>query len=216
MYWNRFLTHSKQSMKSSPAGFNELKEVPLSRRTIATSAGSLELVLSSRSETEFLGQTIGGAAEGGEVLALIGELGAGKTALVRGIAAGLGAPPASVSSPTFVLIHEYRGRLPLIHVDLYRLHTDAEAESIGLSDCFTGRTVTAVEWADRFPALLPEDRLEVRLAHRSPGTRKARLTASGPQSLALLTHIKRTRRPTRQSTSPRQEKPRNRRKAVKR
>src|SRR5512134_369976 len=117
MYWSRFLTHSKQSMKSSPVGFNGLKEVPLSRKTIALSAGSLEFVLSSRSETEFLGQTIGGAAKGGEVLALVGELGAGKTALVRGIAAGLGAPPASVSSPTFVLIHEYRGRLPLIHVD---------------------------------------------------------------------------------------------------
>jgi tRNA threonylcarbamoyladenosine biosynthesis protein TsaE len=147
------------------------------------------------------------------VLALIGELGAGKTALVRGIAAGLGAPPDSVSSPTFVLIHEYRGRLPLIHVDLYRLHTNAEAESIGLSDCFTGHSITAIEWADRFPTLLPDDRLEVRLIHRSPATRKAQLAALGPHSLALLTRIKEAQLTTQRSTSSRQAKSGSRRKA---
>jgi tRNA threonylcarbamoyladenosine biosynthesis protein TsaE len=147
---------------------------------------------------------------------LIGELGTGKTALVRGIATGLGTPPASVTSPTFVLIHEYRGRLPLIHVDLYRLHTNAEAESIGLSDYFTGQAITAIEWADRFPLLLPEDRLEVRLTHRSLATRKARLAAHGPQSLALLTRIKQAQRPTRRPTPSRQAKPGSRRKALKR
>ena len=188
----------------------------MSRRKIASSTGSLELVLSSRSETESLGQAIGCALKGGEVLAVIGELGAGKTALVRGIAAGLGAPPASVSSPTFVLIHEYHGRLPLIHVDLYRLHTHAEAESIGLQDYFTGEAITAIEWADRFPSLLPEDRLEVRLTHRSLATRKAQLTAQGPQSLALLIQVKQAQRPTRRSTPSRQAKPRHRRKALKR
>jgi tRNA threonylcarbamoyladenosine biosynthesis protein TsaE len=88
---------------------------------------------------------------------LIGALGAGKTAMVRGIAAGLGAPSDSVSSPTFVLVREYQGRLPLMHIDLYRLRTDAEAESIGLSDYFAGRAVAVIEWADRFPFLLPED-----------------------------------------------------------
>jgi tRNA threonylcarbamoyladenosine biosynthesis protein TsaE len=151
------------------------------------------------------------------VLALIGELGAGKTALVRGIAAGLGTPPVFVSSPTFVLVHEYRGRLPLVHIDLYRLHTHAEAESIGLSDYFTGQAITAIEWADRFPALLPDDRLEVRLTHRSLATRKAQLVAQGPQSLALLTRIKQTRqRPTRRSIPSRQAKPSSRRKALKR
>ena len=149
------------------------------------------------------------------MLALIGELVAGKTTLVRGIAAGLGAPPASVSSPTFVLAHEYRGRLPLIHVDFYRLHTNAEAESIGLQDYFTGQTITAIEWADRFPTLLPEDRLEVRLIHRSLTTRNAQLSAHGPQSLALLTRIKQPQCPTRQSPSSSQAKPSSRRKALK-
>ena len=150
------------------------------------------------------------------MLALIGELGAGKTALVRGIAAGLGAPLASVSSPTFVLAHEYRGRLPLIHVDLYRLHTNAEAESIGLQDYFNDQTITAIEWADRFPTLLPEDRLEVCLMHRSLTTRKVQLTAHGPQSLALLTRIKQAQFPTLQSTPSPQAKPSSRRKALKR
>jgi len=186
------------------------------RRKNASSASSLDLVLSSRFETESFGQAIGCAFMGGEVLALIGELGAGKTTLVRGIAAGLGVPPASVSSPTFVLIHEYRGRLPLIHVDLYRLHTNAEAESIGLSDCFTGQSITAIEWADRFPALLPEDRLAVRLTHRNLATRKVQLEAYGPQSFALLIRIKQGRRLTRRSTPSPQGKPRSRRKALKR
>jgi tRNA threonylcarbamoyladenosine biosynthesis protein TsaE len=183
---------------------------------IASPAGSLNLLLSSCSETEALGRAIGKALKGGEVLALIGELGAGKTVLVRGIAAGLGAPTASVSSPTFVLVHEYRGRLPLCHVDLFRLRTNAEAESIGLQDYFMGQAITAIEWADRFPGLLPDDRLEVRLSHRSVTTRKAQLTAHGPQSFALLTQIKLIRHPAQQSPPSRQAKPRGPRKALER
>ena len=166
-----------------------------------SSAGALNIMVSSRSETEALGKAIGCALAGGEVLTLIGDLGAGKTTLIRGIAAGLGVPPASVSSPTFVLIHEYRGRLPLIHVDFYRLRTDAEAQSIGLEEYLTGRTVTAIEWADRFPSLLPEDRLEVRLAHRSLATRTVRLEARGPQSRSLLTRLNFARGPIRRRAS---------------
>ena len=178
-----------------------------------SAAPSTDFVLNSRAETESLGHAIGRTLRGGEALALIGALGAGKTAMVRGIAAGLGAPSDSVSSPTFVLVHEYQGRLPLMHIDLYRLRTDAEAESIGLSDYFTSRAVAAIEWADRFPFLLPEDRLEVRLTHRSPATRTVRLTATGPQSRSLLTRIHRARRTVVRSSASRKPRAIGRRKA---
>jgi tRNA threonylcarbamoyladenosine biosynthesis protein TsaE len=160
------------------------------------------------------GQAIGSALVGGEVLTLIGDLGAGKTTLIRGIAAGLGVPPTSVSSPTFLLVHEYRGRLPLIHVDLYRLRTTADAQSIGLEEYLTGRTITVIEWADRFPTMLPEDRLDVHLAHRSLATRTVRLEAHGPRSRSLLTRLRLARGPIRRrSTSSRQMNRAGRRKA---
>lgn len=165
---------------------------------MATSVNSLDLLLSSPGETESFGDSIGQLLRGGEVLALIGELGTGKTALVRGIAAGLGAPAASVTSPTFLLVHEYQGRLPIIHIDLYRLQRPEELEVIGLSDYLTEDVVVAIEWADRFPQLLPDDRLEVRLAHRTRTTRRALLEARGSRSRSLLTRIKKVlRRPLR-------------------
>ena len=161
----------------------------LSKASYPPSAERLKSVLSSRSQTERLGHVIGASLTGGEVLALIGALGAGKTGLVRGIAAGLNVPPELVSSPTFVLAHEHDGRIPLVHIDLYRLRTVAETESIGLDEYLAGSAVVAIEWADRFPAWLPEDRLEVQLTHRSPATRDVLITAQGPRSSTLLTRI---------------------------
>lgn len=157
---------------------------------MGTSVSSLDLILSSLVETEAFGYAIGQLLRGGEVLALIGELGVGKTALVRGIASGLGVPVASVSSPTFLLVHEYHGHLPVIHIDLYRLQKPEETESIGLSDYLTDDVVVAIEWADRFPQLLPEDRLDVTLAHRTKTTRRMLVEARGSRSRSLLTRIK--------------------------
>lgn len=150
-----------------------------------------EMTSSSPLQTDRLGRMIGAALQGGETLALFGPLGAGKTALVRGIAAGLGAPQAAVSSPTFVFIHEYRGRLPLAHVDLYRVTSTREAESTGLEEYLSGSTVAAIEWAGKGLSILPEDRLEIELRHRAVGSRTIRLSATGPASGALL---ERTRR----------------------
>lgn len=152
--------------------------------------GWWRLIVLSIRDTDRLGRSIGRALRGGEVLALFGELGAGKTALVRGIASGLGAASAAVTSPTFVLIHEYRGRLPLVHVDLYRLGSPRELDSIGLSEYLSGRTVVAVEWADRGLALLPADRLEIELRHRTVGSRTFTLRATGPESRRLLGALK--------------------------
>ena len=91
----------------------------------------------------------------GDLLALVGDLGAGKTQWVKGLAAGLGSD-APVTSPTFTLIHEYLGgRLPLYHIDCYRLESPAELLAIGLDDYLDGRGLLVIEWADKFPTLIP-------------------------------------------------------------
>lgn len=145
-----------------------------------------KLVSTSQKHTDRLGQVIGRVLRGGETIALYGPLGAGKTAFVRGIAEGLGASPAAISSPTFVVIHEYRGRLPLAHVDLYRIRTPRELESTGLIEYFSGQTVTAIEWADKGLAALPQDRIEITLNHRTARNRTIQLSATGPKSDEVL------------------------------
>ncbi|PYR33957.1 MAG: tRNA (adenosine(37)-N6)-threonylcarbamoyltransferase complex ATPase subunit type 1 TsaE [Acidobacteria bacterium] len=105
----------------------------------------------SESETEAVGRTLAQRLEPGAVVLISGDLGAGKTAFVRGLAEGLGIAPAEVSSPTFTLIQEYRGgRLGLYHVDLYRL-TSKEVDDLGLDDLMLEGGVMAVEWPDRLP-----------------------------------------------------------------
>lgn len=123
------------------------------------------------------------------MIALFGNLGTGKTTLVRGLAQGLQAESTAVSSPTFTLIQEYPGRLRLIHTDLYRL-TGSQLEDTGLSDYLDERTVLAIEWAERWAAGLPPDRLEIHLRHRTADTRRAVLIAGGPSAARLLTVVR--------------------------
>ena len=104
----------------------------------------------SEAETEALGERLGAALQPGSVLLLRGDLGAGKTTLVRGLARGLGIDPGEVSSPTFVLINEYRGRLTLHHVDLYRLE-GAAVDDLGLDELTDGGGAVVIEWAERLP-----------------------------------------------------------------
>ena len=109
----------------------------------------------SAGETFALGENLAHTLAPGSVLALSGDLGAGKTHFVKGVAAGLGYR-GEVTSPTFTLIHEYfGGRLPLFHADLYRIETAEEALRAGLEDYLAEPGVTAIEWADKFPGLLP-------------------------------------------------------------
>lgn len=159
------------------------KQPPV-RRTM--SSRPWEMVSASHRQTDQLGQALGCALRGGETIALYGPLGAGKTALVRGIAQGLGAAPTAVTSPTFVVIHEYQGRLPLAHVDLYRIRSVRELESTGLIEYFSGQTVTAIEWADQGLGLLPPDRIEITLSHRDAQSRTIQLNATGPTSDDVL------------------------------
>lgn len=114
-------------------------------------------------ETFRLGEAAGRSARPGEVWSLCGELGAGKTAFVRGLAAGLGVE-GTVTSPTFTLQNVYEGRLPLFHFDWYRLEASREAEDLGWCEWIGKGGVTAVEWGDRFPALMPEGTLHLRLS----------------------------------------------------
>jgi tRNA threonylcarbamoyladenosine biosynthesis protein TsaE len=109
------------------------------------------------------GARLAAALERGDVVAISGELGTGKTALVKGIARGLGVPQ-DVTSPTFTLIHEYDGgRLPLHHIDLYRLHSPQQALAIGIEDYLNGSGVTVIEWAEKIESLLPERTTRIRI-----------------------------------------------------
>lgn len=110
-----------------------------------------------------LGERLGRELEPGDVVALYGELGSGKTTLTKGLARGLGVP-TEVFSPTFTLIHEHPGgRIPLYHVDLYRLEDEEEVWNLGIEDYLYGNGVTIIEWAERMPSLLPEVRLDLKL-----------------------------------------------------
>jgi tRNA threonylcarbamoyladenosine biosynthesis protein TsaE len=129
----------------------------------------------SEEETIALGQRLAGMLPRRAVVLLTGDLGAGKTTLAKGIVKGLGAAePEEVSSPTFTLIHEYGPRV--CHVDLYRLEEEREAATLGLEDLFEREAVVLVEWGERFPALLPEPRVEIRIEAREDDERVFHVT----------------------------------------
>ena len=114
-------------------------------------------ILTSAAETVAAGRERGLAARAGDVLALSGDLGAGKTQFVKGVVAGAGSM-AEVTSPTFTVIHEYGdGRLPIYHFDFYRIESAEDALRIGLDDYLFGDGLCVIEWADRFPALMPKN-----------------------------------------------------------
>jgi tRNA threonylcarbamoyladenosine biosynthesis protein TsaE len=120
-----------------------------------------ETLSNSEDETSGIGERLGASLRQGDVVLLYGELGAGKTAFVRGLARGLGASSDDVSSPTFTLIQEYAGRVTLYHVDLYRLEPK-EIPDLGLDDLVLGDGVVAIEWAERWPGR-PNDVIEVKI-----------------------------------------------------
>ncbi len=151
----------------------------------------IERVTGSPEETEGLGRRLGVTARGGELLALLGDLGAGKTCLVRGFAEGLGIDPAEVASPTFVLATEYRGgRLPLRHVDLYRLDEaalEAAAEDrLLIAETLDCAGVVAVEWYDRLDQGGDAEGLMVTLRHGDGDRRYIRFDARGARHVRWL------------------------------
>jgi len=139
----------------------------------------LEVTITSNSpeETMELGRTIGARLRGGEVFAICGPLGSGKTHLIKGIAAGAGAADReSVTSPTFVIVNQYAGRFDLYHIDAYRLDSVAEFERLGFDDFCYPESVVLIEWADKIePALQGLDPIRIELAHAGERKRMIRL-----------------------------------------
>ena len=137
---------------------------------------AVEVISSSVEKTLALGRAIGQALRGGEIIALIGELGTGKTHLIKGIALGLEVDDDQVNSPTFTLINEYEGRLPLIHIDAYRLDQADQLTQLGFDELCDGPAVVVVEWADLvWPLVGAYDPIVVRLAHCGPSERAVRM-----------------------------------------
>jgi tRNA threonylcarbamoyladenosine biosynthesis protein TsaE len=136
----------------------------------------LSIDLASEDDTARLGGVIAELAGPGIVIALAGPLGAGKTRLVRAIAEACGVDPAAISSPTFVLIHEYAGEIPIYHADAYRLDGPAAFEDLGIADYFGGEGLGLIEWADRVRTLIPADAWWIHLEPTGPTSRTARFT----------------------------------------
>lgn len=145
-------------------------------------AARLEVQLASEEDTARLGRAMAEVVGPGTVIGLAGPLGAGKTRLARAIAEALGVDPSAISSPTFVLIQEYEGRLPVYHFDTYRLPTPEAFEELGSAEYWRDG-VSLVEWADRVESLLPDDRwwIAIEPSGAGPSARRARIAAPPTQ-----------------------------------
>jgi tRNA threonylcarbamoyladenosine biosynthesis protein TsaE len=128
-------------------------------------------ISNSAAETEDLGRRLVQEIQPGSVLALTGDLGAGKTQFVKGLVAGLGSR-AAVTSPTFTIVHEYLdGRLPVYHFDFFRLEDGQSIAPLGLDDYFFGDGISVIEWADKFPEIIPEPARWISFETKSESTR---------------------------------------------
>lgn len=139
-------------------------------------------------DTQSLGAAIGKRLREGDVILLQGQLGAGKTCLTQGIAWGLGLKEY-VMSPSFVLVREYQGRIPLYHMDLYRLERLGEISDLGLDHYFRGGGACVIEWANRGSTLLPEENLTIDISYTSDTDRTLTLTAHGDRFAGMLVEL---------------------------
>lgn len=133
----------------------------------------MEIISSSPEETQKIGKAIGKLLTAGDVICLYGDLGSGKTCLAQGIIKGLDvAEDKYLRSPTFTLINQYKGRIPVCHLDLYRLDNINEVEDIGIEEHIGGDEVVIVEWAERMERLLPEKRIDIHISSVDNKTRR--------------------------------------------
>ena len=150
----------------------------------------MKLLSSSPQSTLQFGKQLGSLCAPGDVICLGGDLGAGKTTLAQGIAAGAGVSEREyVNSPTFAILHEYDGRIPIYHLDFYRLNSTEDVIALGIEEYFYGAGVTLIEWFERAPELVPESALRVTLLHRGDTSREIALHSAADnwrQRLSLL------------------------------
>jgi len=145
----------------------------------------------SPEETRLVAERLGRLLEPADVIALIGELGSGKTLFAQGLARGLDVPGSfAVTSPTFTLVNEYPGRLPFYHLDLYRINDPAQCADLGLDELLYGQGAAAIEWAERLGAELPEERLEIHFAFAGETGRWVRFRAFGGRMGRRLAALK--------------------------
>lgn len=175
--------------------------------TVKSKSGkALKLLTSSPEKTQYFGRLLGSLLGPGDFVALIGELGAGKTCLARGILSGLGVT-SRVVSPSFNLIREYKGRLPVFHIDVYRLDSAHDMLDLGYEEYFYGFGVTVLEWADRVRDLLPPDYLGIRIwwdANYEPETRWIEVEPKGQRYKGIVKALKERWKPESLQDHPRE------------
>ena len=150
---------------------------------------SLKLVSHSPEQTQELGKRIGQLALPGDVFLLVGDLGTGKTCLTQGIAWGLGINEYTLS-PSFIIMREHYGRLPLYHIDLYRLDRIEESIELGLDDYLYGRGVCVIEWAEKALSILPREHLLIKISYLADTGRSFEIKPSGQRYLEVVAQLK--------------------------
>jgi len=150
---------------------------------------NLKLISHSPEETRHLGELLGKLAQPGDIYLLSGNLGVGKTCLTQGIAWGLGSQDYALS-PTFVLMRELKGRLPLYHIDLYRLDRIEEVSDLGLDDYLYGQGLCVIEWAEKGLGVLPAEHLLIKIEYLSDTERSFLLIPHGKSYEKLLSRLK--------------------------
>jgi tRNA threonylcarbamoyladenosine biosynthesis protein TsaE len=146
----------------------------------------VEITSHTPQETERIGSLLGETFTRGDIIALCGELGAGKTTLVRGMAKGIGIEDGEVASPSFTLVNEYPGPLPLFHVDLYRLSDEKELIGIDYEEYIRGEGVIVIEWADKIPRAVPGDALWITMHYQDAECREIVLQAQGDRYEVII------------------------------
>ena len=153
-------------------------------------AATATLDTRSADETVRFGSFLGSRANAGWVIGLSGDLGAGKTTFTKGFAQGAGAEAETVTSPTFTFLHVYHGRIPVYHLDLYRLDSEAQVRDLGVDEFIGGDGAALVEWFENVPVLLPPGRLEIRITVTGRDERRISVTSTSPEYDAVVKELR--------------------------